>query len=391
MCANQGLPASTAVPGLPRGRGRLPPEASDFLQRARILDATTRVVAQRGFAAATVRDIHERAGVSRRTFYDAFDNKEDAVLWAFDAAATFAVPQILEAFRQRRQWLAAADAALTTYLGLLDCDRDWATLCLVGLPAAGERARAHRDRVLAPLLEGLAPDSEDLSVATGAIAAVNNAIRARMADHDSLLVEARSDLLPLVVAPFRGQAAARRRGARAAPPVTLRGSRADQVRTLQSVVPPPPDPALRALLERSVIERDGPALWQAVVGLHERRSAGEAVDDEVERLALGGLEGAWFFGLPVDDITGGRPGPWLPSSSRMRCLGFVYEHPGSTAREIREGTDGMHHSTVHRLLAGLREQGFVRRHGGASRAAVWSCTAAGKTLARQAGIVTKES
>ena len=38
-------------------------------QRARLLDAMIRVVAERGYAAASVTDVVRTAGVSRSTFY----------------------------------------------------------------------------------------------------------------------------------------------------------------------------------------------------------------------------------------------------------------------------------------------------------------------------------
>ena len=42
------------MPTLPAGRGSLPVEATRFLQRARILDATAQAVAQDGYAATSV-------------------------------------------------------------------------------------------------------------------------------------------------------------------------------------------------------------------------------------------------------------------------------------------------------------------------------------------------
>ncbi len=55
-------------------------------QRTRIQDATTFVLAEHGYGAATIGDIVARAHVSRRTFYAHFETKEHCVLATFGAA-----------------------------------------------------------------------------------------------------------------------------------------------------------------------------------------------------------------------------------------------------------------------------------------------------------------
>ena len=94
-------------------------------------------------------------GVSLRAFYSTFDGKEDALIWAYDVAAAYAIPQILRAIQAERDWERGAAAALGAYLAILDCDRDWAVACLRDVPAAGERVRAARDAVRAPILKAL--------------------------------------------------------------------------------------------------------------------------------------------------------------------------------------------------------------------------------------------
>ncbi len=43
-------------------------------------------VGERGYAETTVRDVLERARMSRRTFYELFDNREECFLAAYDQA-----------------------------------------------------------------------------------------------------------------------------------------------------------------------------------------------------------------------------------------------------------------------------------------------------------------
>lgn len=70
-----------------RGRQGVPPELTAIAQRLRILLAMQRACAEFGYRDTTVHHVLERAGVSRPTFYEYFNNKEDCFLLAFDFAA----------------------------------------------------------------------------------------------------------------------------------------------------------------------------------------------------------------------------------------------------------------------------------------------------------------
>ena len=58
-------------------------EARDGAARARVLEAITQVVADKGYAATTVADVCRAARVSRGTFYEQFAGKEEAFLEAY--------------------------------------------------------------------------------------------------------------------------------------------------------------------------------------------------------------------------------------------------------------------------------------------------------------------
>jgi AcrR family transcriptional regulator len=73
---------------LPRGRHHLSRAEVAASQRQRILMAMIEEVAQRGYAATSVAHITTRAGVSRKSFYEQFSDKEECYLNAFDIAAT---------------------------------------------------------------------------------------------------------------------------------------------------------------------------------------------------------------------------------------------------------------------------------------------------------------
>jgi AcrR family transcriptional regulator len=339
--------AMPAAP-LPQGRGSLAPAATAFLQRARILDATARVVAERGYAGASVEEIRRRAGVSRRTFYTHFGGKEDAVVAAFDAAVAYVLPRLVEAFRGASDWAGAIDAAVAAYLALADCDGAWAAFCVVELPGAGRRAMARRDDALARLSEELGP-SADLH---GIIAALDVQLRTRLVG-EGLSADAG----------FLRDAAARAAGV------------ADALRAADW-------PTARAALARAVARGDGPVLYRALLALGEHRhEGGLPPPEDLEPLILGALPQASFFGLPVEALSRGEPGPWSVPSTTLRCLRHVCEHPDATASEIRAALGLAHLSTVTRQLNRLADAGLLerRRRGAPSR---WRCSAAGTELAK---------
>src|SRR4051794_32391335 len=69
---------------LPRGPHGLAREVVAASQRGRLIDAIAHVVAEKGYARTTVADVIERAGVSRKTFYEHFRDKETCFLAAYD-------------------------------------------------------------------------------------------------------------------------------------------------------------------------------------------------------------------------------------------------------------------------------------------------------------------
>jgi AcrR family transcriptional regulator len=71
----------------PAGVRTLPPDLVRAIQRERLLAAMLETVNELGYRALTVQDVLSRAGVSRPTFYEQFEDKEDCFLAAFDTSA----------------------------------------------------------------------------------------------------------------------------------------------------------------------------------------------------------------------------------------------------------------------------------------------------------------
>src|SRR5690242_13544200 len=71
---------------VPRGRHAPPLEVRQRVQRRRLNEAAAAVFARMGYADATAEAIAREAGMSKATFYEHFDNKEDCILSLFDTA-----------------------------------------------------------------------------------------------------------------------------------------------------------------------------------------------------------------------------------------------------------------------------------------------------------------
>jgi AcrR family transcriptional regulator len=277
----------------------LPPEARAFHRRARIVDAAVREIAEHGYDQAAETAIAERAGVSRRVFDDTFAGKEEALMWAYDIAAAYAIPQILRAMRAERDWERGAAAALTTYLAILDCDRAWALACLRDVPAAGRKARAARDLLRAPIVDALAtrPALETaggVGVETMLTAIDAIAIDGLRYDPDQPLLERQRELAAFALAPFSDAPSPPDvEAVRPRPPMG-----AAEVEALLDAGDDGED--LELLVRQAVVRRDGPTLWRVVAGVQRRRAAGEHVARRAERIALEALGDAWFFGLSLE-------------------------------------------------------------------------------------------
>jgi AcrR family transcriptional regulator len=72
--------------GLPRGPQALPREEVVADQRRRLFEALIELVNEHGLGGVRISELVSRAGVSRRSFYEHFPNKEECLLAAFDAS-----------------------------------------------------------------------------------------------------------------------------------------------------------------------------------------------------------------------------------------------------------------------------------------------------------------
>ena len=149
LATNPGGGAGTSILSvLPRGRHAAPRPVVREAQRARMLAAMVQVVAEKGYGRVAVADVIERAGVSRKTFYEQFSNKDDCFLAAYDATVDELLATIDEALEALApDWLAAHRAAVLAYLQALAASPEFARAFLIEVLGAGPEALSRRAAV----------------------------------------------------------------------------------------------------------------------------------------------------------------------------------------------------------------------------------------------------
>jgi AcrR family transcriptional regulator len=133
---------------LPTGRHGLPRSFVIQNQRERILAAVADVTSAASYAEMTVEDIIVTAGVSRRTFYEHFKNKEDAFLAAYNEATERLLATLRWAYESHDTFVERVRVAIELFLCLLSADPAFARMCIVEVLAAGPEAARRRAMTL---------------------------------------------------------------------------------------------------------------------------------------------------------------------------------------------------------------------------------------------------
>ena len=137
--------AGEGLSRLPAGRHGLPREFVARNQRERIVTALVDCVAERGYNATTVTHITKAAGVSRRTFYEHFADKEACFLAAYEIVADHILTSMRTAADSFAEWPQKVRAALATMLRFLAAEPELARLMMIEpIAAGGEVAARHR-------------------------------------------------------------------------------------------------------------------------------------------------------------------------------------------------------------------------------------------------------
>lgn len=201
----------------PAGVRTLPSDLVRAIQRERMLAAMLVTVNELGYRTLTVQDVLGRAGVSRPTFYEQFDDKEDCFLAAFDAASARMRKRLDEALETVesgwRDWLREGLRALLQFVAE---DSDAARTLIVEARASSPAGLRRRDE----LLDGFAScvdaaaredmrDPPSAIAAAGVVGGIESVLYARLqkgetAELDALL----PSLMYFAVLPYEGREAA---------------------------------------------------------------------------------------------------------------------------------------------------------------------------------------
>lgn len=184
---------------LPRGNHGLSREEVKDSQRYRLLRAMAEVMSQKGYARTSVADVLARARVSRETFYELFDSKEDCFLGAFELTYRHLGEAIAAAGEERGSAEANGDTpaaidrlsvVLQHYLNAIAADIPASRVYLIEVYAAGDAALERRlalhsglAEIIATLMEADGP--EDRFAIEAFLAATIALVTARVAVRDA--------------------------------------------------------------------------------------------------------------------------------------------------------------------------------------------------------------
>ncbi|HEY1687312.1 MAG TPA: TetR/AcrR family transcriptional regulator [Solirubrobacteraceae bacterium] len=122
------------------------------LQRSRLIDAAVGLLAAQGYEAFSAAAVCERAGVSRRTFYEVFEGRDACLV----ALLEYAEERIAKAFNgmdlASLAWSERIRMGLWAILCIADSDPALARVCLVESQRAGASIQLERERMTGRLV-----------------------------------------------------------------------------------------------------------------------------------------------------------------------------------------------------------------------------------------------
>ncbi|MGA3539983.1 TetR/AcrR family transcriptional regulator [Melissospora conviva] len=155
------------------------------------------VLAEKGYAGATIAEIVAHARVSKRTFYEHFADKEECLMALYSDASAQLMNVLRSGGRPDRPWREQVEVIVTAYLALLDAVPAVSRIVLVEMQAAGARAYRLRQRsqlrvaeTLVEVVEAGRPANPEVAPLTPQLAIA--------------LVGGLNELLLQVVDPYRG-------------------------------------------------------------------------------------------------------------------------------------------------------------------------------------------
>jgi len=215
---NEAVTLLTRADGrFPAGVRTLPPGLVKAVQRERLLAAMTGAVTELGYNTLTVQNVLARAGISRPTFYEQFEDKEDCFLAAFDASAERLSKRVEAAVEGASpNWRNQFRAGLSELLRFIADEPEEARMVIVEARASSARGLRRRDQLLdrfAACIDALVREDLDETpspiAAAGVVGGIESVLYARLQkgeidDLETLL----PSLMYFAVLAYAGQEAA---------------------------------------------------------------------------------------------------------------------------------------------------------------------------------------
>jgi AcrR family transcriptional regulator len=191
-----------------------------------MLRSAIAVVSEYGYEGMSVARVTERAGVSRRTFYDLFEDREDCFLAAFEDIAGRMERLILASSHPGSSWREEIRSTLLQLLKFLDEEPEAGVLMVVDALKAGPRVLQRRVEILEQLSGAIhrggshARTGQELPPLTGEgiVGALLGVVHTRLLQADpGSMVELLNPLMGIVVLPYLRAGVAKRELRRLAP------------------------------------------------------------------------------------------------------------------------------------------------------------------------------
>lgn len=191
---------------------------SQRVQRARAFTALASLADERGLRNVTATQVIERAGISRKSFYQLFADFDECLRAALQDGCTRITAELAAAYySQPASWRERVRAALSALLAFLDADPLTGRLCVVGALGANPDVLRWREWVLrsaARTIDRARDDRESAGepprlAGEAAVGTVLSVLHSRMVTREpvsGLL----NELMALVVLPYLGASAAER-------------------------------------------------------------------------------------------------------------------------------------------------------------------------------------
>ncbi len=209
------------------------------MQRRRLVLATSELVMEDGLEGASVGLICRRAGMSRRTFYEIFEDREACFFAALNVAVERIGRNVVSAYERDGRWYERIRAALIQLLESFDVEPGLARLCLVETLKASPSVLKYRQEALDKLIAAVDEGRHEAKAGKGPVSlaaestvgGVLSVVQARLLssglsaaagpraqDLDrSSLIDLLNPLMSMIVQPYLGSAAASRERDRPAP------------------------------------------------------------------------------------------------------------------------------------------------------------------------------